>query len=607
MDAFSINTAAKGGDAEPPAQGPRLRFDRYVLDCARGCLASDGEEIPLRPKTFAVLAYLVENGGRLVSKDELFTAVWPGLAVTDDTLVQSVGELRRALGEDGARLIRTVPRRGYRLDAAVSPLAAAVADDAAGSAGNRKEAEAPKQAGDPSPPVSAMRPRHGVKPAAAALAALLAIGLVWLGYAGGWRARSLPGSDAYPRGGLTALAEKPAIAVMPFANLSADTTRDYLVDGLTQDLIDALGRFSELTVMSWNAVLPYRGKAASPAAVSRALGVRYQVEGDVRRAGDRVRVDARLIDAAGRVLWSARFDKSASDLSSLEDKIAAEIAAAFAIRVTRAEQQRAVAEPPKNLEAYDLALRARPALQRPERAGVAAARALLRRAVALDPNFAAAYTGLAESWYIAVSMGWAEAPRQYLDRAAEAASRALDIDDSDVRAHVVLGRIAIFDHRYSEALAEMDRAIAINPNDAHAIAGRGNALMWMGQTDNAVAALEAARRLDPKLGPLDRFALSLAYYLKQRYDAAIEEARLNLRETAGANFSRIVLAAAYAEAGRAEDAARIAAEIRRLDPTFDPQHFGSKFLGPADLENLRDGLRKAGLLQHPASTAPSAG
>jgi tetratricopeptide (TPR) repeat protein len=288
-------------------------------------------------------------------------------------------------------------------------------------------------------------------------------------------------------------------------------------------------------------------------------------------------------------------------LSSLQDKLASDIAAVFAIRVTQAEQRRAFAKPSTNLEAYDLVLRARPALLHPERGGIAAARTLLRRAIEIDPNSAAAYAGLAESYYIAVSMGWAEMPRRTLGRAAETATKALAIDDSDVRAHVVLGRIAIFYHRYAEALSEMGRAIAINPNDARAIAGRGNALMWMGQTDEAIAALQAARRLDPDLGPLDGFALSLAYYLKGRYGDAIEEARLNLRTTSGANFSRVVLAAACAEAGQAEDAARIAAEIRRLDPAFDPQLFGSKFLSPADLRNLRGGLRKAGLLSSPAA------
>jgi adenylate cyclase len=164
-----------------------------------------------------------------------------------------------------------------------------------------------------------------------------------------------------------------------------------------------------------------------------------------------------------------------------------------------------------------------------------------------------------------------------------------------VRAHIILGRVHIFHQRFEQAKVEMDRAIAINPNDALGLAGRGNLLMWSGQTDAAIEILELARRIDPELNAIDRNALSLAYYLKGRYDAAIEEAKINLRRTASANFSRVVLAAAYAEHNQAADAARVVAEVRRLDPTFDPREFGSKFLWPADLEHLRDGIHKAGL------------
>ena len=328
-----ISTAIADAGAEAaaaPALAPRVRFDRYILDRTRGCLLRDGAEISLRPKTFAVLDYLVENCGRLVAKDELFSAVWPDLAVTDDTLVQSVGELRRALGEDGSRLIRTVPRRGYRLDAAVSPLVAPAADDAPGSAVSREETEASQPPGGAAPPVSAMLRWGAVKPAAVALVAVLVAGLIGIGFAGGWRAFVPSGSGTRAGAEITALGEKPTIAVLPFADLGGDTNRGYVVDGLTQDLISALGRFSELTVMSWNAVSPYRGQ---PGAVSRGLAVRYQVEGGVRRSGDRVRVDARLIDAAGQVLWSAAFDRPAAELFSLQDKIAAEIAGMFAVRV----------------------------------------------------------------------------------------------------------------------------------------------------------------------------------------------------------------------------------------------------------------------------------
>ncbi|MGB8186632.1 MAG: tetratricopeptide repeat protein, partial [Pseudolabrys sp.] len=330
------------------------------------------------------------------------------------------------------------------------------------------------------------------------------------------------------------------------------------------------------------------------------LAVRYQLEGSVRHSGDRVRVTAQLVNSDGQVLWSARFDEALSDLFALQDKITTQIAGALAIRISQAEQQRAFAKPTENLEAYDYVLRARPASLRPDRANIVEARTLLRRAIELDPNYSTAYTALAETYHSAVSMGWAESPAEFLVRAEEMANKALSLNDSDVRAHVILGRIRIFYHRYDEAKAELDRAIAINPSDANGLAGRGNILMWSGHTDAAIDTLELAQRIDPELNTFDRFALSLAYYLKGRYDAAIEQAELNLRKTSGANFSRIVLAAAYSEQSRAEDAAQIVTTINRIDPTFDPKEFGTKFLNSADLEHLRDGLRKAGLFTEEA-------
>jgi tetratricopeptide (TPR) repeat protein len=303
------------------------------------------------------------------------------------------------------------------------------------------------------------------------------------------------------------------------------------------------------------------------------------------------------------VLWSGTFDDEYANLFALQDRITAQIAGALAIRVAEIEQRRVIAKPAKNLAAYDYALRARPALQRPDRANNVEARALLRRAIELDPNYAAVYAELAETYQIAVAMGWAEQPTEYLSRAEELAHQALSRNDTDVRARVVLGRIHIFYHRYEEARAELERAVAINPNDAGALAGRGNILMWLGQTDAAIEALELAQRIDPELNAMDRFALSLAYYLKQRYDAASEQAELNLRRTSGANFSRVVLAAAYAQQNKSDDVARVVATIHRVDPTFDPLEFGTKFLNSVDLGRLRDGLRKAGLLEAEAGPA----
>jgi TolB-like protein/DNA-binding winged helix-turn-helix (wHTH) protein len=595
-------------NADPLAemQAKRLQFGRYVLDLNRGCLFLDGTEIALRPKTFAVLRYLLENSGRLVSKDELFNSVWPKLAVTDDALVQSIGELRRALRDEGSRLITTVPRRGYRFEANVTSGGSIDGSSVDAASAPPAMSDVPRPSGAdirmPTPPGFLTMVLGGSRIGLFSLlgfAVLIAAGALWQSVGADWKFSSLLELTDRSATGNTGVGAKPAIAVLPIANQSGDAAREYFADGLTQDIIGALGRFPELTVMSWNAVLPYKSNPASPAEIARRLAVRYQVEGSVLQMGDRVRMRAQLVNSHGRVLWSARFDEPLADLFTLQDRVTTEIVGALAIRVAKIEQRRVFAKPTESLEAYDYVLRARPALQRPTRADIARARVLLKHAIEIDPTYAGAYAALAEAYYITTSMGWAEAPTEVLGRAEELAKKALNINDSEVGAHVILGRIHIFYRQYEQAKTEMDRAIAINANDAHGIAGRGNILMWLGQTEAAIKDLELAQRIDPELNVMDRFALSLAYYLKGRYDAAIEEAELNLRKNTGANFSRIVLAAAYAQHDRTEDAARVVAAIRRFDPTFDARDFGTKFLKPSDLENLRDGLRKAGLYGAP--------
>ena len=585
-------------------QAKRLQFDRYVLDLDRGCLVLDGNEIVLRPKTFAVLQHLVQNCRRLVSKEELFAAVWANLVVTDDALVQSIGELRRALGDDGTHLIRTVPRRGYRLECDVSSVAHVAqvpADPVPAPASGvvpPHVASGSAHGGVPAPAPPRLGPRIAVV-ASLMIAALVAGVLLWSHVAMDWKFPILAEQPTTRKPDTT---EKAAIAILPFLNQGNDPRQDYFADGLTQDIINALGRFGELTVLSWNAVAPYKDRTASPGQIAQRFSVQYQVEGSVLRSSDRVRVIVQLVSVDGRVLWSSRYDEALSDLFTLEGKITAEIAGALAIRVSRIEQQRVSAKPAETLEAYDYVLRARPALQRPTRANNAEARALLRRAIQIDPGSAGAYSALAETYYIAVAMGWAESPREFVGRAEEMANKALGLDPSQARAHVTLGRIHLFQDHYDQAIAELDHAIEANPNDGYALAGRGNVLMWLGRTDAAIEALERAQRIDPELNAIDRFALSLAYYLKRRYPSAVEQAELNLRENSGANFSRIVLAASYAQLNRENDAARVADTIRRLDPAFDPNVFGSKFLIPTDLQHLREGLRKAGLM--PGTGAP---
>lgn len=537
-----------------------LRFDRYVLDVDRGCLLlDDGQEIALRPKTFAVLRHLAENSGRLVSKEELFTAVWPGLVVTDDTLVQSIGELRRALGDDGASLIRTIPRRGYRFETDVSPR-----DAIAPSVPNR----------------STRRPWKFVAIVSFAVLAIAAFLMV----------------DRTPPRATPIAATKAVIAILPLRSEGGDATRDYFAEGVTQDIITAMGRFPELTVMSWNAVYPYKAAPAPPPRVASELNVDYQVEGSVLRTDERIRVNAQLVDAQGRVHWSGRFDERLSDLFALQDRMTREIAGALAVNVTRIEEKRAASKTAESLQAYDYVLRARSNMHRPTRAGSAEARELLKRAIEVDAASAPAYATLADTYLVAVVMGWAESPAQALARADEMARKALALDENQTRAYVALGRIELLHHRYAEADAELRRALAINPSDAHALAGRGNVLMWMGETRAAIDTLEQAQRIDPAVTAIDRIALGLAYYLDGRFDRSVEQLEMSLRGGTGANPTRVMLAAAYARQGRTDDAMRMAADVRRLDPTFEPDAFGSKLRNPAQLEELRVGLRKAGLL-----------
>src|SRR5712691_584856 len=310
----SLKLPGETGIAAASSGQPRLiRFDRYMLDLRRGTLRSGEDDIEIRPKTFEVLKLLVENAGRLVSKDEIVAAVWPGVFVTDDSVVQCVKELRRALGADGERLVRTVPRRGYRLEAhGPTDLAATLPD----SVGARADRPPGLMAG------AALRHSQGHLglAVAAGFAALLAICLF----------PDLIIQRALPQPG------KPSIAVLPFTSAGEDG--DQLADGMTDDIINALGRFSSLTVMSHIAVVLYKGRSATPQQVGRDLSVRYVLEGSVRRLGDQLRVTAELADTdRGEVFWSGRFDETPDGVFDVQDRIATEVVDSLAVKVMLVE------------------------------------------------------------------------------------------------------------------------------------------------------------------------------------------------------------------------------------------------------------------------------
>jgi TolB-like protein/class 3 adenylate cyclase len=392
-------------------------------------------------------------------------------------------------------------------------------------------------------------------------------------------------------------AQAAGIAVLPFANHSADPKREYFSDGLTEDVINALGRFSAIRVIAQNTVQAYKHRTVSPYQISRELGVRYVVMGSVREADGRLRVGVELSDAMkGTLLWSERYDGEGREVFEIQDRIVRNIAGSLAVKLSALEQQRTAAKPPETLEAYELVLRARGLMRAVQRAANREARALLAQAIRLSPNYAEAHAALAFAELQRAFFGWMEDPSDGLRRAEAAARRALAIDDpgANARAHGILGNIHTFTGNYEAALAEADRAIELNPSDAIARSLRGGILLWTGKIEESIAASEAARRYDPRLPAEGMFNLALAYYLADRYREAVQSA-LAVQPSARTVFLEAVHAGALAQLGEEDAARRVADEVRRLDPFFDVKLFGQRLVNPAHREKAQEGLRKAGL------------
>lgn len=388
-----------------------------------------------------------------------------------------------------------------------------------------------------------------------------------------------------------------SIAVLPFANQSGDPKREYFSDGVTEDVINALGRFSGLRVLARNAVQPYKGRPVSPDEVSRELGVRYLVQGSVRQADGRLRVAVELSDAMkGTVLWSEHYDGEGREVFDIQDRIVKNVVGALAVKVTSLEQQRAAAKPPEALEAYDLVLRAREALAKVEQGPNREARALAAQAIRLAPGYADAHVALAEGEFQRAGFGWIEDPRDALQRALESVQRAIALDEAgaSARAHALLGSVHSFTGRFDQALAESERALALNPSDAWAHGLRGDVLLWLGRTEEAIAATETAFRFDPRSRGEIAFDLALAYYLVGRYRDSLKVCDTQIARGTETVFLHAVRAAALAQLGDTAEAARAAAELRRASPFFRVELFAERLVNPEQRAAAQAGLRKAG-------------
>jgi TolB-like protein/class 3 adenylate cyclase/Flp pilus assembly protein TadD len=424
---------------------------------------------------------------------------------------------------------------------------------------------------------------------------LAAAAIVALGAGGWWWISSQPGRSAAAASAPTA-SSRPGIAVLPFVNLSGDPAQDYFSDGLTEDVIAALGRFGSLTVMARNAVFPFKGKNAKPAEIGRELGVRYIVEGSVRRAGERVRINVQLTDAqAGKLLWSQQYDDELKDVFAVQDSVTRQVAGALAVNLTQVEERRALSKPTDSLDAYDLVLRGRERLQLSTRQANRAARQFFERAAELDPGYADAYAWNGKANLEQAEYGWAEDVNATAERALELGRKAVALDPDSVLGHGVIGLVHLAHGEYEQASAEIDRALALNPSDSIGLQAHAQVLVGLGRIDEAIQAGEAALRFDPLPPITPLFDLGMAYYLARRHADAIrvlERAIARVPENAAIHA---LLAAAYAQLGRPQEAARERDALRRVSPFFDIAAFGSRFQNPAHRTYLTEGLAKAGL------------
>lgn len=511
--------------------GKRSLIGDWSVEPTLDALQRGGETVRLEPKAMELLVALASRPGEVVSREELLSAVWPGVVVGDEALSQAVTKLRKALGDDvrAPIYIETISKRGYRLIAPVKPLA------------DRPGAE---MAAAPAPGKPHLRQRAAL---IGFLVALVALGTyLWQSQ----RAASLSGRQTQDEPGADRLSKLPTVTVTPFDSLSDDPAQVYLARGITADLATDLSRLAGLRVIGAS-----RG--------------RYLVSGSVQRAADHLKVNVRLTDSTtGQQLWSERYEKSVGDLFAVQDEIVARLVAALPVKLSEAERSRLARRYTRNLEAYDYFLRGQAALLTRTHEDNQTAREMYRKALALDPAFARAYAGLALTHAADYRNQWTDGGPQALARAFELAETAARIDPEIVEVQWVLAYVHAQSRRHEQAIAHLNRAIALDPSFADAYALLGSIQTYIGQPAKAISLVRTAIHLNPDAGYLYFLVLARAYL----FQGDAEQALINLKEALSRNAanleSQVYLVATLALAGDEDTARWKAEELRALEPDF---------------------------------------
>jgi adenylate cyclase len=396
---------------------------------------------------------------------------------------------------------------------------------------------------------------------------------------------------------LLPLPEKPSIAVLPFENMSGDPEQEYFSDGITEDLITALSRVRWLLVIARNTTFTYKGRAVDIKQVAEELGVRYVLEGSVRKSGNRVRITTQLIDGlTGNHVWAERYDRKLEDVFALQDELSLTLCGAIEPELAKSEQQRSKSKAPENLDAWECYHHGMWLWQRNRKDEVAEARRLFERAMELDPNFGPAFAGYAITYFREMLIGFSERDRE---KALWAARRAVELDDEDASAHTALGLVHYIDREHHIAIAECKHAIQLNPSFAEALALLGSALSDSGKAEEAIPHIEQAIRLsprDPMIGPTHA-RMARAFLFLRQHEKAVEWARTGLRHP-NINWPiHSYLVSALSHLGIQDEARRALDDLLEFRPSITIGFIGEHLpITDTDYrDHLLEGLRRAGM------------
>jgi TolB-like protein len=521
----------------------RYLFNDFALDTERRELRRGPQLVSMAPQVFDLLEYLIRNRDRVVSKDDLIASVWNGRIVSDSALSTRINAVRCAIDDTGEEqhLIRTLPRKGLRF-------------------------------------IGAVREEQRLAPARDHDAA---------------RAADAP-SPALP------LPDKPSIAVLPFANMSGDPEQDYFADGMAEEITTALSRCSWLFVIARNSSFTYKGKAVDVRQVGRELGVRYVLEGSVRRGGDRLRFTGQLIDAiSGGHIWADRFEGHAGDVFELQDRFTEGVVAAIEPKLQQAEIARLKHKPASNLDAYDLLLRAQQCEYEYREESHAAALRYLEQALAIDPSYAPALALAALCYSVRCFMGWMKDPEEEAGEGLRFAHRAVELgkDNANIfwMAACAVLRLQM-DRLRARELAR--HSLELNPNSAMALATAGGIESHFGNIGEALELLSRAARLSPRdpRGWFITLETAWAYLVAGRLDEAVATAKKVLTQYPRSSFARRFIVSCLARQGRLNEAVDALREALEIEPvTLTKLRARLMFLDEKVWSDYAAGLRLAGL------------